>query len=191
MTIAIPTEFADVWLFAPACHADARGSLQELHNAAQCNALLPDGQSIPPLVQTNYTQSQQHVIRGLHFQTRNPQGKLVTVLRGHIVDVVVNIDSASPQFGQHIVCELSDTLCAEHPQQIWIPAGYAHGFFVLSEGAEVLYHCTQSYEAAAQGGLMWNDADLAVDWRVPAGVQPLLSERDTQWPSLAKLALTR
>lgn len=181
---AVRTAFADVWLLRPALHSDARGRLQELQNTSH-DAGDALGLVLPDFVQTNYTQSAQHVLRGLHFQPRQPQGKLLTVLRGEIMDVVVNIDPQSPQFGQYVASVLGDAGQRLHPQQVWIPAGYAHGFFVRSDGADVLYHCTQSYDPNDQAGLRWDDAELAIDWQIPAGVQPVVSDRDRQWQDFA------
>lgn len=187
MTTVFHTAFADVWLLRPALHSDARGNLQELHNKADAVAVAA-GLVLPEFVQTNHTQSVRHALRGLHFQPNNPQGKLLTVLRGEITDVVVNIDPQSPQFGQHFVSVLGDAHQQVHPQQVWIPAGYAHGFFVRSDGVDVLYHCTQSYDPTDQAGLRWNDPQLAIDWGIPAGVQPVLSMRDRQWQDFVSYA---
>lgn len=188
------TAFADVWLLRPQLYVDGRGCLQELHNKLHDAAHdLPDasGLVLSDFAQTNYTQSARHVLRGLHFQQRNPQGKLLTVLRGEIMDVVVNIDPQSPQFGQHITSVLGDAQQQAYPQQVWIAAGYAHGFFVRSDGADVLYHCTQSYDPNDQAGLRWDDPQLAIDWQLPAGVQPIISERDARWQCFADYAAER
>jgi len=130
-----------------------------------------------PFVQDNRSRSRQGVLRGLHFQHRRPQGKLVSVSYGKIWDVAVDIDPTSPYFTQYVAVELSDS----NHRQLWLPPGYAHGFCVLSDWADVHYRCTDYYQPEDERGLIWNDAQLAIDWPIK---QPILSERDKNLPSL-------
>jgi len=130
-----------------------------------------------PFVQDNRSRSRQGVLRGLHFQRCRPQGKLVSVSYGKIWDVAVDIDPTSPYFTQYVAVELSDS----NHRQFWLPPGYAHGFCVLSDWADVHYRCTDYYQPEDESGLIWNDAQLAIDWPIK---QPILSERDKNLPSL-------
>jgi len=130
-----------------------------------------------PFVQDNRSRSRQGVLRGLHFQRRCPQGKLVSVSYGKIWDVAVDIDPTSPYFTQYVAVELSDS----NHRQLWLPPGYAHGFCVLSDWADVHYRCTDYYQSEDESGLIWSDAQLAIDWPIK---QPILSERDKNLPSL-------
>jgi len=131
-----------------------------------------------PFVQDNLSRSRSGVLRGLHFQQHRPQGKLLSVSYGCIWDVAVDIDPASPYFKQHVAVELSDS----NHRQLWLAPGYAHGFCVLSDWADVHYRCTELYCPEDERGLIWNDEDLAIDWPLK---QPLLSARDKTHPSLA------
>ena len=155
-------------------HQDERGSLCEVYaaNRYQEHGITYD------FVQDNLTQSRRGVLRGLHFQHQHPQGKLLTVLSGCIYDVVVDIDPQSPTFMQYIAVELNAAL----HQQLWVPPGYAHGFYTLSETATVLYKCTAAYMPDDQYGIAWNDPQLGIVW--PEKI-PLLSQNDQQWPTLA------
>jgi dTDP-4-dehydrorhamnose 3,5-epimerase len=162
-------------LLTPEVHGDHRGFFVE---TARAHRYADWG--IPPLVQDNHSRSSQGVLRGLHFQVRAPQGKLIRCARGRILDVCVDVRRGSDTFGQHATIELDDRA----HQMLYIPPGFAHGFAVLSETADVLYRCTEYYAPSDQGGILWNDPDLAIDWRTEA---PLLSDRDTQWPTLRAL----
>ncbi len=124
-------------------------------------------------MQSNVSRSQQGVLRGLHFQNPNAQGKLVYVLEGEVFDVAVDIRRGSPTFGQHEAVVLS----AENHKQFYVPEGFAHGFCVLSETATFCYMCTNYYDASAEASLLWNDEDLAIDWPISS---PVLSEKDAK-----------
>lgn len=124
-------------------------------------------------VQSNVSRSQQGVLRGLHFQNPNAQGKLVYVLEGEVFDVAVDIRRGSPTYGQHEAVVLS----AENHKQFYVPEGFAHGFCVLSKSATFCYMCTNYYDACAEASLLWNDEDLAIDWPISS---PVLSEKDAK-----------
>jgi len=132
-------------------------------------------------VQTNVSRSAQNVLRGLHYQYPNPQGKLVSVLEGEVYDVAVDIRVGSPQFGRWAAVVLS----AENKRHLWIPEGFAHGFAVLSENATFSYQCTNLYEHANDASVRWNDAAIGIDWPISA---PLLSDKDQRAPFLADIA---
>jgi dTDP-4-dehydrorhamnose 3,5-epimerase len=154
---------------------DERGFFVERYNERQFrDAGLPAS-----FCQDNHSRSAPGVIRGLHFQTGPPQGKLVGVIRGRIWDVVVDIRPASPTFGSHLATELNDS----DSRLLWIPAGFAHGFCVLGDdAADVLYKVDNPYNRETESGILWNDPDLAIAWPVP---NPIVSERDRQLHSFA------
>lgn len=130
--------------------------------------------------QDNTSRSRRDVIRGLHFQTDpRAQGKLVSVTNGAVLDVAVDLRHGSPSFGQWYAAELSD----DNGRLLWIPAGFAHGFSVLSEFADLVYKCTDEFSAASDGGIAWNDPQFAVDWRVE---NPIVSDKDASLPSFAE-----
>ncbi|MCL2075778.1 MAG: dTDP-4-dehydrorhamnose 3,5-epimerase [Betaproteobacteria bacterium] len=166
--LAIP----DVLLFTPKVFGDERGFFFESFNERGFRELgLPDAR----FVQDNHSRSARRVLRGLHYQIRQAQGKLVRVIVGEVFDVAVDIRRASPTFGKWVGVRLS----AENKQQLWIPAGFAHGFLCLSGSAEFLYKTTNYYAPSEERCLLWNDPDLAIDWPL-AGEQPLLSGKDEQ-----------
>lgn len=177
--IVTPLAIPDVLLVTPTLHHDARGFFVETYSAVRYAA----AGIAATFVQDNHSHSTQHTLRGLHYQAGPGQAKLVRVTRGHIWDVAVDIRSDSATFGRWV----ATTLDAEAHQQLFIPAGFAHGFIVLSERADVLYKVTTPYDAALERGLAWDDVDLAIDWPVAA---PLLSARDRHNPSLATLRPT-
>jgi dTDP-4-dehydrorhamnose 3,5-epimerase len=159
----------------PAVFPDSRGYFFEAYNQK-----LFEENSIPVnFVQDNQSQSSYGVIRGLHYQL-NPhaQGKLVRVLQGKILDVAVDIRKGSPTYGQHFDIELSD----DNNKQLYLPAGFAHGFSVLSETAIVLYKCDAYYNKQSEGGIRFDDEDLNIDWKIEKGKE-VVSEKDTQLPS--------
>ncbi|MEB3222962.1 MAG: dTDP-4-dehydrorhamnose 3,5-epimerase [Candidatus Sericytochromatia bacterium] len=164
-----------VLLLEPRVHRDERGCfLETWHAARYAEAGVP-----ATFVQDNMSQSRHGVLRGLHYQLDRPQGKLVHVTRGRIFDVAVDVRRGSPTFGQWCGVELSD----ETRRQLWIPAGLAHGFLVLSEEAEVAYKCTAPYDHASERGIRWNDPALGITWPL-AGLTPLISEKDACLPAL-------
>lgn len=161
----------------PAVHADARGAFHEAWNRARyAEHGLDFG-----VVQANVSRSVQGVLRGLHYQWPNPQGKLVSVVEGEVWDVAVDIRRGSPTFGQWEACVLS----ADNHRHYWIPEGFAHGFVVLSESATFSYLCTAHYDRESDAGLRWDDARLAIDWPV---ARPTLSDKDAKAPFLDQVA---
>lgn len=160
----------------PVVHGDARGFFYESFNAKRfADAGLPIA-----FVQTNVSRSAEGVLRGLHYQWPNPQGKLVSVLEGEVYDVAVDIRTGSPTFGQWAVAILS----ADNKRHFWVPEGFAHGFAVLSEHATFIYQCTALYDRDADASIRWNDADIAVDWPI---AEPILSDKDRRAPFLAEI----
>jgi dTDP-4-dehydrorhamnose 3,5-epimerase len=133
-----------------------------------------------PFVQDNLSRSAHGVLRGMHFQVNNPQGKLVTCLDGQVLDVVVDLRVGSKTFGQHH----SVILDSEKRNQLWIPCGFAHGFSVLSESADFFYKCTDFYSPEDEAGIIWNDPDLGIDWKIKS---PKVSEKDMKLPSLQEV----
>jgi dTDP-4-dehydrorhamnose 3,5-epimerase len=157
----------------PDVHGDARGFFYESYNAAKYKKAGFDLR----FVQSNVSCSARGVLRGLHYQFPNPQGKLVSVLEGEVYDVGVDIRVGSPTFGRWAAAILSAT----NKRHFWVPEGFAHGFVVLSEFATFSYQCTAQYDRAADAGIRWNDAELGIDWPVSA---PLLSDKDAKAPFL-------
>jgi len=176
----IDTALPGCTIIEPAVYGDARGAFFENWNAAKFAAAGIHAQ----FVQANVSTSTRGVLRGLHYQWPNPQGKLVQVLEGEVWDVVVDIRRGSPSFGKSAAVVLS----AENRRQFWIPEGFAHGFVVLSERALFSYLCTALYDRESDAAIRWNDAELAIDWPVSA---PALSDKDAQAPFLADLAPER
>ena len=173
----IPTELEGVLIIEPRLFGDQRGFFTELYEAGR----YADAGTARSFVQDNLSRSTRGVLRGLHVQCPNPQGKLLTVLRGGILDVAVDVRVGSPTFGHHIKIELNE----ENRRQFWIPRGFAHGFLVLSEVAEVFYKCDARYSPADELVLKWDDPTLAIDWGCS---QPTISERDRNGRTLKELA---
>lgn len=174
------THLNGVLLLELETHEDARGAFTELF-VDNKYAKLHD---IGSFVQDNYSTSCHGVIRGLHYQRHYPQGKLLTVLQGHILDIVVDINPHSSTFAQHLKVELHGVHSAKNKErslQLWIPPGYAHGFCVLSEQASIFYKCTQTYRSGDECGILWNDPDLAIQWPI---TDPIISFRDQTLPTL-------
>ncbi len=177
-TTAHVTELAvhGVKLIEPVVHGDDRGFFVEtFRESTYTSAGLTS-----TFVQHNHSRSRGGVLRGLHFQKRHPQGKLVRVARGAVLDVVADLRRGSPTFGRHVAVQLDD----EAHHQLWVPPGLAHGFYVLSDVADVLYLTTDYYRPDDEGGVRWDDPDLAIDW---PGDEPTLSERDQALPLLRNL----
>ncbi len=163
----IPTDLPGVLIIEPRVFSDARGFFFESYHAERYAQVgLP-----PAFVQDNHSSSVKGTIRGLHYQLRRPQGKLLRVLRGTVFDVAADIRRGSPTFGRWTGVELS----AENKRQLFIPAGFAHGFCVTSDGAEVEYKCTDVYVSDDQRGVLWNDPTIGIRWPVAT---PLLSDQD-------------
>jgi dTDP-4-dehydrorhamnose 3,5-epimerase len=171
-----PTHIPDVLIIEPKVFGDSRGFFFESFNAK--NFASATGLSVS-FVQDNYSRSAKGVLRGLHYQVEQTQGKLVQVSQGAVFDVAVDIRKSSPTFGQWVGCELSD---ANH-RQLWIPPGFAHGFMVLSESADFLYKTTDYYAPQHERCIAWNDPSIGIVW--PSDINPLLSAKDQQGVSLA------
>ncbi len=173
----VATPIAGVLLIKPQVWRDARGFFVETWQRERYRAAGID----LPFVQDNHSRSTRGTLRGLHFQKKFPQGKLVSVARGAVFDVAVDIREGSPTFGQWFGAELTE----ENQRQIWVPPGLAHGYCVLSEVADFNYKCTELYHPEDEDGVRWDDPDLAVAWPV---AEPLLSAKDAALPFLRELA---
>ncbi|HLM43347.1 MAG TPA: dTDP-4-dehydrorhamnose 3,5-epimerase [Archangium sp.] len=167
------TELPGVLLLEPKRFGDDRGFFMELFHAKRYSEAGIPG----PFVQDNFSRSAKGILRGLHFQQPHAQGKLVQVFAGTVYDVAVDIRRGSPTFGKWVGVELS----ADNRRQLWVPAGFAHGFCVLSESADFHYKCTELYSPASEHGIAWNDPDLGIPWPVKS---PLLSPKDSAAPRL-------
>lgn len=164
-------------LTTPTSYTDARGRFREVWNAGRAaDTGLPRA-----FVQVNHSSSRQGTVRGLHFQRRHPQGKLVSVVVGAIWDVALDLRPGSPTFGRHCAIELS----AENGRQLYLPPGFAHGFCTLSPQAEVIYLTTDVYHPEDEGAIRWDDPDLRIAWPRPA--EPLVSPKDAQAALLREL----
>lgn len=163
------TEIPDVRILEPRVYGDERGYFFEAYNRAVFSTLLD---ADPQFVQDNQSRSAHGVLRGLHYQIQQPQGKLVRVLSGEIFDVAVDIRRSSPTFGRWVGVRLS----AQNHRQLWVPEGFAHGFYVTSDFAEVLYKTTDFYAPEHERSIQWNDPDLAIDWPIEGA--PNLSNKD-------------
>jgi dTDP-4-dehydrorhamnose 3,5-epimerase len=169
----VPTALPEVLVIEPDVHRDDRGFfLETYHLERYRQAGMP-----LPFLQDNHSRSVRGTIRGLHLQVRRPQAKLVRVIEGEIYDVAVDVRKGSPTFGQWV----GVTLTAENFRQCYIPSGFAHGFAVLSNIAQVEYKCTEVYDPGGEIGIRWNDPRLAVEWPIQ---EPILSPRDRQLPML-------
>jgi dTDP-4-dehydrorhamnose 3,5-epimerase len=173
----IETDLPGCFVIEPQVFGDARGFFYESFNAEKYKKAGLDLR----FVQTNVSRSAHGVVRGLHYQWPNPQGKLVSALEGEVYDVAVDIRRGSPTFGRWAATVLS----AENKRHFWIPEGFAHGFAVLSDFATFSYQCTTLYDGAADAAIRWNDGDIAIDW--PLSV-PQLSDKDAKAPFLADIA---
>lgn len=169
-----PLALPEVLLLTPRVHGDARGFLVETWK----EGTLPAG--LPAFVQDNHSRSARHVLRGLHYQLRHAQGKLVRCARGRIWDVAVDVRRGSPTFGRWVGAELSD----ETHRQMWIPPGFAHGFVILSEVADVIYKVTDRYDPSSERAIRWDCPRLAIEWPIDDPATLVLSERDRRAPGL-------
>lgn len=174
----IDTNIPEVKIIEPKVFGDERGFFLETYSEERYNRLL--GLDLH-FVQDNHSRSTKGVLRGLHFQQKNPQGKLVRVVRGEVFDVAVDIRQGSLTFGQYASVILSE----ENKKQFWVPEGFAHGFLVLSDSADFEYKCTNYYDPSSEACLLWNDPELGIKW--PVEVEPLLSEKDQQGKLLKDL----
>lgn len=172
----IDTPLAGIKIIEPRVFGDDRGYFYESHQHTRYQEA-----NIPPFVQDNISRSKKGTLRGLHYQKPNSQGKLVWVTHGTVWDVMVDIRTSSPTFKKWHAVEL----CAEKPTQIYIPPGFAHGFCVLSDEAVFCYKCTDYYTPHAEHGIIWDDAELAIDWPIAS---PTLSAKDKEYPSISEIS---
>ncbi|MGD8749348.1 MAG: dTDP-4-dehydrorhamnose 3,5-epimerase [Balneolaceae bacterium] len=170
------TDIPAVLLLKPKVYRDQRGFFLETYREELLKSKGIDVQ----FVQDNLSKSQMNAVRGLHYQVVQPQDKLIMVMEGTILDVAVDLRKGSPTFGQHIALELA----SEDKYQLFIPKGFAHGFSVLSDEALVYYKCSDYYNPEGERGLLWNDPDLGIDWKVST---PVLSEKDRHQPKLKEI----
>lgn len=176
----IETALPGVIIIEPKVFGDHRGFFKETFSASRYNEV---GIKLP-FVQDNHSRSSRGVLRGLHFQKTQPQGKLVSVTRGAVYDVAVDIEPNSSSFGQYVGVELTD----QNHRQLYVPPGYAHGFCVLSEIVDFVYKCTDYYHPENEGGLAWDCPEVAIDWPL---ADPQLSEKDLNYPTLSELTKKR
>ncbi|MCF4995505.1 dTDP-4-dehydrorhamnose 3,5-epimerase [Pseudomonas syringae] len=176
----IATELPEVLIIEPKVFGDERGFFYESFNARA----FEDATGIKnAFVQDNHSRSRKGVLRGLHYQLEQTQGKLVRVIAGEVLDVAVDIRRSSPTFGRWVAVRLS----AQNNRQLWVPEGFAHGFMVLSDDAEFLYKTTDYYAPSAERCIRWDDSQLAIDWQLDEA--PQLSEKDQRGRSLAEADL--
>jgi dTDP-4-dehydrorhamnose 3,5-epimerase len=168
----LPTALAEVCVLVPRRFEDARGFFAEVWNARTFAA----GGLDLDFVQDNHSHSRAGVLRGLHYQLRQPQGKLVRAVTGEVYDVAVDLRRSSPTFGRHVGVHLS----AGNGHMLWIPPGFAHAFYVLSEAADVLYKCTDYHAPEHERTLLWNDPVLGIGWPLRGGAAPILSAKDAR-----------
>lgn len=170
-------EIEGLCIIEPAVFRDERGYFVETYNQ---NDMKQAGLDME-FVQDNQSMSSKGVLRGLHFQKQYPQGKLVRVIRGSVFDVAVDLREHSKTFGKWFGVELS----AENMKQFYVPKGFAHGYLVLSDEAEFCYKCTDFYHPGDEGGLLWNDPEIGVQWPIEEGMKVTLNDRDSQWKGLS------
>jgi dTDP-4-dehydrorhamnose 3,5-epimerase len=169
-----PTEIPEVVLVRPKVFGDPRGYFFESWEERKFAA----GGLDAKFVQDNHSRSARNILRGLHYQIQQPQGKLVRVVTGAVFDVAVDIRRSSPTFGRWV----GATLSAENHHMLWVPPGFAHGFVVLSESADFLYRCTDFWAPQYERAIQWNDPDLKISWPLPPGASPVLSAKDAVAP---------
>ena len=174
-----PCKLAGMFVIEPQVFGDSRGYFMETYNQRD----MAEAGLNMVFVQDNQSMSKQGVLRGLHYQIRHPQGKLVRVLRGEVFDVGVDLRPDSPTYGQWH----GELLSAENKKQLFIPEGFAHGFYVLSGEAEFCYKCTDFYHPGDEGGIRWDDPDIAVNWPLMDGIPVLLSDKDKKQPFFREL----
>lgn len=172
-------EIEGLKIITPAVYGDNRGYFMETYNY---NDFKAEGIDCV-FVQDNQSASKKGVLRGLHFQKEFPQDKLVRVIKGEVFDVAVDMRKGSPTYGQWHGVLLSE----ENKKQFFIPKNFAHGFLVLSDYAEFTYKCTDFYHPNDEGGIMYNDPEIAVEWPIPEGMELIMSDKDTKWPTLKEL----
>lgn len=171
-----PTRIPDVVLIEPKVFGDHRGFFMETWQAQ----VFAEAGIDQPFVQDNHSRSAHGILRGLHYQLKNPQGKLVRVINGEVFDVAVDIRKGSPTFGQWV----GERLSADNRRMLWVPPGFAHGFYVISDSAEFLYKCTEFYAPEHERSILWSDPTMAIAWPLVNGVAPVLSAKDASAPLL-------
>ncbi|EFH3013347.1 dTDP-4-dehydrorhamnose 3,5-epimerase [Escherichia coli] len=167
----IKTEIPDVLIFEPKVFGDERGFFFESFNQKVFEEAV--GRKVE-FVQDNHSKSKINVLRGMHYQTQNTQGKLVRVISGSVYDVAVDLREKSKTFGKWVGVELS----GNNKRQLWIPEGFAHGFYVLEENTEFVYKCTDTYNPAHEHTLLWNDPTINISWPIIQNCKPIISEKD-------------
>jgi dTDP-4-dehydrorhamnose 3,5-epimerase len=177
----IDTRIPDVKIIEPSVFGDERGFFMETWNQKKFEQQVTGRPT--QFVQDNHSKSKKGILRGLHYQTENTQGKLVRVVSGEVFDVAVDIRKGSPTFGQWV----GEYLSAENKRQLWVPEGFAHGFYVTSEVAEFVYKCTDYYNPKFEESLKWNDRALKVEW--PIDIEPKLSDKDRHAKSIDEIEL--
>lgn len=168
----VDTALEDVKILEPKVFGDERGFFLESWNQQIFTQL----GLTAIFVQDNHSRSQQGVLRGLHYQLKNPQGKLVRVTQGEVFDVAVDMRKSSAQFGQWVGVYLSEA----NQKQLWVPPGFAHGFYVVSDSADFQYKCTDYYAPEHERSLLWNDVSVGIEWPIPAGHKPVLADKDAK-----------
>jgi dTDP-4-dehydrorhamnose 3,5-epimerase len=166
----IDTAIADVKIIEPKVFGDERGFFMETFREDEFHKHC----GVVNFIQDNHSKSSHGILRGLHYQLKNTQGKLVRVTSGEVYDVAVDMRQSSPTYGQHVGVVLS----GENKRQLWVPEGFAHGFYVMSDSAEFVYKCTDYYAPQYEVSLLWSDPFLNIDWPLTNGQQPLLSSKD-------------
>jgi dTDP-4-dehydrorhamnose 3,5-epimerase len=172
----VATELAGLLVIEPRCFRDQRGFFLESFQAERYR----EKGIVDQFVQDNHSRSRQGVLRGFHFQIKQPQAQIVTVIRGRIFDAAVDLRRGSPTFGRWYGVELSD----EGPRQLYMAPGFAHGFCVLSDFADLHYKVSRFYDKGDEGGLLWNDPDVRISWPIAT---PIVSERDSAYPALRQI----
>lgn len=173
------TPIEGLLVIMPKVFSDERGYFMETYNIADFTEAGIDS----VFVQDNQSASKKGVLRGLHFQIQHPQAKLVRVIRGKVFDVAVDMRKGSATYGKWFGLTLSE----ENKKMFYIPKGFAHGFLVLSDHAEFTYKCTELYHPNDEGGIIYNDPDIGIDWPIEDGMELIFSDKDTKWPLLKEL----
>jgi dTDP-4-dehydrorhamnose 3,5-epimerase len=174
----MPRTVPEVTIVEPKVFADARGFFMETWQSRK----FADAGITATFVQDNHSSSRQWVLRGLHYQVKQPQGKLVRVTQGEAFDVAVDLRKSSPTFGKWVGERLSDS----NRKMMWVPPGFAHGFLVMSERVEFMYKCTDYYAPEHERALLWNDPAIGIEWPLPVGVEPIVSDKDKTARTLAQ-----
>lgn len=172
----IETKVKDVYIIEPTVFGDNRGFFMETYHYEEFSKAGLD----MVFIQDNHSKSKKSVLRGLHFQKKHPQGKLVKVVKGAVYDVAVDLRKGSTTFGKWAGVELTE----DNKKMFYVPKGFAHGFITLEDGTEFLYKCTDYYHPEDEGGLIWDDPNLNISWPINT---PILSEKDKKWPTLEGL----